>query len=82
MMAIAGKTARDIIESWVHIIRTDIDQGFLYPLNEWIGEDADGNSLIDEDEATWERWKEIPPLIVFLSCQKIILRGIIIPSMK
>jgi multiple sugar transport system permease protein len=62
MMAIAGKTAPDIIESWVHIIRTDIDQGFLYPLNEWIGEDADGNGLIDEDEATWERWKEIPPL--------------------
>jgi hypothetical protein len=36
MMAIAGQTAPDVMESWFHIIRNDIDQGFLYPLNEWI----------------------------------------------
>ncbi len=62
MMAIAGKTAPDIMESWFHIIGNDIRQGFLYPLNEWIGEDQDGNGLVDPDEAIWEPWKEIPPL--------------------
>ena len=62
MMALAGRTAPDITESWFHIIRNDIQQGFLYPLNEWIGEDADGDGQISEAEAIWPRWKEIPLL--------------------
>ena len=62
MMAIAGKAAPDVCMSWFHVIRNDIRQGFLYPLNEWIGEDADGNGQIDDDEARWDRWKEIPRL--------------------
>jgi multiple sugar transport system permease protein len=62
MMAIAGQTAPDVMESWFHIIRNDIDQGFLYPLNEWIGDDTNGNGQIDDDEAKWERWKSIPLL--------------------
>jgi len=62
MMAIAGKTAPDIMESWFHIIGNDIRQGFLYPLNEWIGEDTNGNGQIDDDEAKWERWRDVPPL--------------------
>ncbi len=31
MMAIAGRTAPDVGESWFHIIRSEIEQGFLYP---------------------------------------------------
>jgi multiple sugar transport system permease protein len=62
MMAIAGKTAPDVCMSWFHVIRNDIRQGFLYPLNEWIGDDANGNGQIDDDEAKWDRWKEIPKL--------------------
>jgi len=63
MMSIAGQTAPDIMESWFHIIRTDIDQGFLYPLNEWIGDDLDGDGRISDEEAKWEQWKEVPQLL-------------------
>ncbi len=62
MMSIAGRTAPDIMESWFHVIRNDVHQGFLYPLNEWIGEDADGDGFIGDDEADWDRWSDIPEL--------------------
>lgn len=62
MMAIAGDTAPDIGEAWFHIIGSEIRNGFLYPLNEWIGEDSDGNGIIDDDETIWEPWKKVPPL--------------------
>lgn len=62
MMAIAGKTAPDIMESWFHIIGNDTRQGFLYPLNEWIGDDTNSNGQIDDSEAKWDGWKTIPPL--------------------
>lgn len=62
VMSIAGETSPDIMESWFHIIRNDIHQGFLYPLNEWIGEDRNGDGQIGDDEAIWEGWKKIPPL--------------------
>lgn len=62
LMAIAGKTAPDIGESWFHILQNEIRQGFLYPLNEWIGEDKNGDGYIDDSEAKWAGWKEIPPL--------------------
>ena len=63
MMAIAGKTAPDLLESYFQGIRMDIHQGFLYPLNEWIGDDTNGNGEIDIEEAKWERWKEIPLIL-------------------
>ena len=62
MMSIAGDTAPDIGEAWFHIIQSEIENGFLYPLNEWIGEDTNGNGIIDDEEAKWEPWKKIPPL--------------------
>ncbi|MEZ0218120.1 MAG: extracellular solute-binding protein [Rariglobus sp.] len=62
IMSIAGQTSPDIMESWFHVIRNDIDQGFLYPLNEWIGDDLNGNGEIDLDEAKWDGWKDVPPL--------------------
>ncbi|HJP29215.1 MAG TPA: extracellular solute-binding protein [Candidatus Latescibacteria bacterium] len=63
MMSIAGRTAPDILGSWFHIIRTDVDQGFLHPLNEWIGDDDNGNGRIDDTEVRWEPWKQVPPLL-------------------
>ena len=62
MMSIAGNTAPDVGNSWFHIIRSEINNGFMYPLNEWVGYDKNGNGQIDDDEATWEPWKSIPPL--------------------
>ncbi len=62
MMSIAGKTAPDVGASWFHIIQSEIRQGFLFPLNEWIGDDTNGNGYIDDDEAKWPGWKNIPPL--------------------
>ncbi len=62
IMSIAGQTSPDIMESWFHVIRNDIDQGFLHPLNEWIGEDLDGDGEISPEEAIWPGWKDVPPL--------------------
>jgi len=62
MMSFAGNTAPDLMQTFFHGIRSDIDQGFLYPLNEWIGDDRNGNGQIDLDEARWDGWSKIPPL--------------------
>ena len=62
MLSLAGHSAPDLYYCWFHIIRHDIDQGFIYPLNEWIGDDLDGDGRIDDDEARWEGWKSVPEL--------------------
>ena len=58
MMAIAGQTGPDIFTSWFHSLRSDIHQGFLYPLNEWVGDDVNGDGQIDDAEAKWDGWKK------------------------
>ncbi|MHB9131321.1 MAG: extracellular solute-binding protein [Armatimonadota bacterium] len=63
MMSIAGQTAPDLYYCWFHIIRNDISQGFTNPLNEWIGDDTDGNGEIDPAEAKWPGWEKIPPVV-------------------
>ncbi|MHB9025155.1 MAG: extracellular solute-binding protein [Armatimonadota bacterium] len=63
MMSIAGQTAPDLYYCWSHIIRSDIDHGFVYPLNEWIGDDTNGNGQVDLEEAKWPGWAKIPPLV-------------------
>ena len=63
MMAIAGKTAPDIGMSWFHTIRNEIKQQFLCPLNEWIGDDKNGNGQIDDDEAKWPGWQNVSPMM-------------------
>ena len=49
MLALAGGSAPDVYKAWFHILRHDIEQGFTYPLDEWI----DGD---------WEGWRHSPPL--------------------
>ena len=36
MLALAGGAAPDIYKAWFHILRHDISQGFVYPLDEWV----------------------------------------------
>lgn len=62
MLSLAGGTAPDIYFCWFHIMRHDIEQGFTYPLNEWIGDDLDGDGQISDSEARWPGWKNVPPL--------------------
>ena len=62
MLALAGNTAPDVYKAWFHILRHDIDEGFCHPLNEWLGEDADGDGVLSDAEARWPGWKDVPPL--------------------
>jgi len=49
MLALAGGSAPDVYKAWFHVLRHDIEQGFTYPLNEWIDEN-------------WEGWRHSPTL--------------------
>lgn len=35
MLGLAAQSAPDIYKAWFHILRHDVDQGFVYPLDEW-----------------------------------------------
>ena len=63
MMSIVGKTAPDVGLAWFHLIRNQVENGFTYPLNEWIGDDLNGDGEIDDKEAKWPGWKKIPPIL-------------------
>jgi len=62
MLSLAGGTSPDVYFCWFHIIQHDIEQGFIHPLNEWIGDDLDGDGQISDREAKWPGWKDVPPL--------------------
>ena len=62
MLALAGGTAPDVYKAWFHILRHDIDEGFCYPLNEWLGDDVDGDGKLSDGEAKWPGWKDVPQL--------------------
>ncbi len=62
MLALAGGTAPDVYKAWFHILRHDMEEGFCYPLNEWLGEDADGDGTLSDAEAKWPGWKDVPRL--------------------
>lgn len=52
LLAMAGGNAPDIYKCWFHIIQSDIRNGFLMPLDKWLG--ANG--------AEWEGWQRVPEL--------------------
>ena len=53
MLALAGGSAPDVYRAWFHILRHDVEEGFCYPLNEWVKPG-------EPDE--WPGWKSVPPL--------------------
>lgn len=62
MLALAGGSAPDVYKAWFHILKHDVEKGFCYPLNEWLGDDVNGNGRLDDEEAKWEGWKKVPQL--------------------
>ncbi len=48
MLALAGGSAPDIYTAWFHVLRHDVDQGFIYPLDEWVTPPAEPADLWDE----------------------------------
>ncbi len=59
LMALTGDIAADVMSTLWHETRTNISEGYLAPLNEYIGEDLNGNGWIDDDETIWPFWKKI-----------------------
>ena len=74
-MAMAGNIGPDIFEM---DIRQAVDQSLAHPLSEWIGEDGvlangspklkpdgspDLNGQVDADEAKWDGWMRIKPVL-------------------
>lgn len=58
MLALAGGTAPDVYKAWFHILRHDVDQGFVYPLDEWVktgnGEKETGNGDLWDQVRTYK----------------------------
>ena len=52
LLAMAGGNAPDIYQCWFHIIQNDIANGFLMPLDQWLGANGDN----------WEGWQRVPEL--------------------
>lgn len=53
MLALAGGNAPDIYKAWFHILRHDVSQGFVYPLDEWIKPPQDA------DARTMDLWEKV-----------------------
>ena len=60
-MAFAGNTGPDVV-TWLefHNLRSYVRQNFFLPLNEFVGEDRDGDGYISDAEAIWPDWKLVP----------------------
>ena len=53
MLALAGGNAPDIYKAWFHILRHDVSQGFVHPLDEWL--DAGEYDRISRSADLWDR---------------------------
>jgi ABC-type sugar transport system permease subunit/ABC-type glycerol-3-phosphate transport system substrate-binding protein len=77
VMAFATGAGPDVFQMDTGQIASFVEQGFLLPLNEFVGYDGmfsdgsaklksdgtpDRNGQIDDDEATWPHWKTLEPL--------------------
>ncbi|MBQ7179474.1 MAG: extracellular solute-binding protein [Victivallales bacterium] len=82
LMSLAGKTSPDIGIALFHTIRNDIKQNFLYPLNEWIGDDLNGDGEVSGDEVKWKEWEKYKPLWRAVASQNGKIYGIPVPSVN
>ncbi len=79
LMSLAGKTSPDIGNTLFHTIRNDMKQNFLYPLNEWIGDDLNGDGQVTGDEIKWKDWNKYKPLWRMIATEKGKIYGIPVP---
>ena len=61
LMSVAGGTPPDIWRMWFHETLKYANQGFLLPLNEFIGNDENGDGKIEGSEVKFEPWNDVPP---------------------
>ncbi|MHB9023317.1 MAG: extracellular solute-binding protein [Armatimonadota bacterium] len=61
MLAFAAKNAADIQAPVFHQVVYFRQQGLLLPLNQWIGEDTDGNGRLDDSEVKWKPFLRYNP---------------------
>ncbi len=69
MLALAGGTAPDIYKAWFHILRHDIAEGFVYPLDEWVKPKAGGD--------LWDRVRTLDGRVWALPTPGIAYYGIV-----
>ena len=60
LMSVAGGTPPDIWRMWFHETLKYANQGFLQPLNEFIGYDENGDGEISGTEVKYKPWNSIP----------------------
>jgi len=60
LMSVAGGTPPDIWRMWFHETLKYADQGFLLPLNDFIGDDENGDGKIEGSEVKFKPWNDIP----------------------
>ncbi len=60
LMSVAGGTPPDIWQMWFHETLKYANQGFLLPLNDFIGHDENGDGKIEGDEVKFKPWNDVP----------------------
>ena len=51
LLSLAARSAPDVYKAWFHILRHDVAQGFVYPLDEWVDVHAKPRDLWDKVRA-------------------------------
>ncbi len=60
LMSVAGGTPPDIWRMYFHEALKYANQGFVMPLNQFIGDDLNGDGKIAGDEVKFKPWNDIP----------------------
>ena len=75
MLALAGGTAPDVYKAWFHILRHDVAQGFVHPLDEFLPEGAYEAAVHSND--LWDRVRACDGHVWALPTPGIVYYGIV-----